>query len=181
MDECAKRGIGIVMAGAFNSGILAKARKQVGLRRCARRHRRTAVEARRGACGGRRRREPAGGRAVLPAGPSGRAHYRLRRAHGEQITANIGWFEEPVPSCVLDAAEGAGAHRRRRSGPRPRGGQGPCGSTRTSISGGSPIGRANGRRPTSRRSTGSSGPRTSSRWCLSRRRRRHRAGADDGA
>lgn len=95
MDECAKRGIGIVIAGAFNSGILAGSTKfnyaDAPAEIVAR------VDALRAVCEGEGVSLQAAALQFPLAHPAALTIVSGAR-NAEQITANIGWFEEPVPS-----------------------------------------------------------------------------------
>ncbi|MDQ0511548.1 aldo/keto reductase [Ancylobacter amanitiformis] len=95
MDACAARGIGIVMAGAFNSGILAGSNKfnygDAPADIVAR------VEALRAACAVEGVTLQAAALQFPLAHPAALTVVSGAR-NGEQITANIGWFEEPIPA-----------------------------------------------------------------------------------
>ncbi len=147
MDACAARGIGIVIAGAFNSGILAGSNKfnygdppaDIVAR----------VEALRSACGAEGVTLQAAALQFPLAHPAALT-CRLRRAQRRADQGQHRLVRGADPGRLLDAAEGARPHRRQRSCPRLKGAQS-CGSMHTSISGGSPTGPASGRRPISRR------------------------------
>ena len=95
MDACAARGIGIVIAGAFNSGILAGSNKfnygdppaDIVAR----------VEALRSACEAEGVTLQAAALQFPLAHPAALTVVSGAR-NGEQIKANIAWFEEPIPA-----------------------------------------------------------------------------------
>lgn len=96
MDACAARGIGIVVAGPFNSGILAGSNKfnygdapaEIVTR----------VEALRSACEAEGVTLQAAALQFPLAHPAALTIVSGAR-NDEQITANIAWFEEPIPAA----------------------------------------------------------------------------------
>ncbi|MGA0563692.1 aldo/keto reductase [Ancylobacter sp. VNQ12] len=96
MDACAARSIGIVVAGAFNSGILAGSNKfnygDAPADIVAR------VEALRSACEAEGVTLQAAALQFPLAHPAALTVVSGAR-NGEQIRANIGWFEEPIPAA----------------------------------------------------------------------------------
>ncbi|GLK84176.1 aldo/keto reductase [Ancylobacter defluvii] len=95
MDECARRGVGIVAAGVFNSGILAGSNKfnygDAPAEIVAR------VEALRAACADEGVTLQAAALQFPLAHPATLTVVSGAR-NAEQITANIGWFEETIPA-----------------------------------------------------------------------------------
>ncbi|MDR6950952.1 D-threo-aldose 1-dehydrogenase [Ancylobacter sp. 3268] len=95
MDECARRGVGIVAAGVFNSGILAGSNKfnygDAPADIVAR------VEALRAACADEGVTLQSAALQFPLAHPAALTVVSGAR-NAEQITANIGWFEETIPA-----------------------------------------------------------------------------------
>ncbi|MBS7545047.1 aldo/keto reductase [Ancylobacter oerskovii] len=95
MDECARRGVGIVAAGVFNSGILAGSNKfnygDAPADIVAR------VEALRAACADEGVTLQAAALQFPLAHPATLTVVSGAR-NAEQITANVGWFEETIPA-----------------------------------------------------------------------------------
>ena len=99
MDQCAARGIGIVVAGAFNSGILAGSNKfnygDAPADIVAR------VDALRAACEAEGVTLQAAALQFPLAHPAALTVVSGARNAG-QITANVGWFEEAIPASFWD-------------------------------------------------------------------------------
>ncbi len=94
MDDCARRGIGLVLAGAFNSGILAGGGQYNY--RAAPEDITARVAALRSACseaGG----EPAGRGAPVPPRAPAALSVVVGAHDAAQVRTNVAWFEESIP------------------------------------------------------------------------------------